>query len=102
MCFERGVLVSMIEEENKTKAMKDLGRLKDDELKDNILDINRNSYQKIGKMAYCYFISTSVNLNQLFKYKNLGSSEEKELIKTIYQHSIDIFKNSHGVRKKLK
>lgn len=82
-------------EGKQNKSNKDLRKLKDDELKDNILDINRKQLSKIGKMAYCYFISTSVNLNQLFKYKNLGSSEEKELIKTIYQHSIDIFKKIH-------
>lgn len=86
-------------EGNRNIEDKDLKSLRDHELKDEILDVNRRQLSKIGKMAYCYFINTSININQLLKDKDLldyiGSNEEEETIKTIYQHSIDVFKKLH-------
>ena len=44
-----------------------LKKLKDDELKNKILDINELQLRKIGEMSYYYFINTSMDLMQLGK-----------------------------------
>ncbi|MBU5455411.1 hypothetical protein [Caproiciproducens sp. MSJ-32] len=86
-------------EEKKDKNMldeKNIKELKDDELKDKILDINELQLCKIGEMSYYYFINTSMDLIQLIEENNffekLNSNKEKEIIKTIFEHVTNTFK----------
>ncbi|QQY80386.1 hypothetical protein EDD65_10225 [Keratinibaculum paraultunense] len=85
-------------EEKKDKNMldeKNIKELKDDELKNKILDINGLQLCKIGEMSYYYFINTSMDLIQLIEENNffekLNSNKEKEIIKTIFEHVTNTF-----------
>ncbi len=73
-----------------------LKKLKDDELKNKILDINELQLRKIGEMSYYYFINTSMDLMQLGKenkfFEKTNSIKERDIIKTIFEHIINTFK----------
>ncbi|MCF6459622.1 hypothetical protein [Clostridium sp. Cult3] len=81
-----------------------LKELKDDELRDRIVDVNRAQLSKIGEMSYNYFISVSGDLLRLINVDNflekIDSQRERELIQSIFEYNIRLFKKIHmGIEK---
>mgnify|MGYP001308171144 CR=1 FL=1 len=73
-----------------------LSELTNDELRDKILDINKEQLSKVGKMSYYYCISESGKLIQLVKkdsfLQKINSTEEKELLTKDFDYIIKSFK----------